>query len=68
MRLNVLNVPGVVPRVCCHRVVGAGLGLVGFNGKGAAGNLDRKARLLKEEGVPCKGTAVDPDASDAVML
>lgn len=39
------------PEVPCHRVVSAALTLGGFNGQRGGDELDRKRRMLVEEGV-----------------
>ena len=45
---NALNKNPYAPAVPCHRVVGSNGSLTGF-----AGGLDKKERLLVEEGVAC---------------
>ena len=45
---NALNKNPYAPQVPCHRVVGSNGSLTGF-----AGGLDKKQRLLNEEGVAC---------------
>ena len=45
---NALNKNPYAPAVPCHRVVGSNGSLTGF-----AGGLDKKQRLLVEEGVAC---------------
>ncbi len=45
------------PHVPCHRVVGSDGKLTGF-----AGGLDKKRRLLRDEGVPMRGERVDLSA------
>ena len=45
---NALNKNPYAPAVPCHRVVGSNGSLTGF-----AGGLDKKQRLLAEEGVAC---------------
>jgi methylated-DNA-[protein]-cysteine S-methyltransferase len=43
------------PRVPCHRVIGADLGLGGFDGCRAGLAVSRKRALLKAEGVEFRG-------------
>ena len=45
---NALNRNPYAPAVPCHRVVGSNGSLTGF-----AGGLEKKRRLLTEEGVEC---------------
>ena len=45
---NALNKNPYAPQVPCHRVVGSNGSLTGF-----AGGLEKKQRLLNEEGVTC---------------
>ena len=47
---NALNKNPYAPAVPCHRVVGSNGSLTGF-----AGGLDKKRRLLKDEGVVFEG-------------
>ena len=47
---NALNKNPYAPQVPCHRVVGSNGALTGF-----AGGLEKKRKLLVEEGVPLKG-------------
>jgi O-6-methylguanine DNA methyltransferase len=51
---NALNKNPFAPMVPCHRVVGADGSLTGF-----AGGLEKKRKLLLEEGVPLKNGKVD---------
>jgi len=51
---NALNKNPYAPGVPCHRVVGSNGALTGF-----AGGLEKKQRMLKEEGVPLKSDKVD---------
>jgi len=51
---NALNKNPYAPIVPCHRVVGANGSLTGF-----AGGLEKKRKLLLEEGVPLKNGKVD---------
>jgi methylated-DNA-[protein]-cysteine S-methyltransferase len=46
---NALNKNPFAPQVPCHRVVGSDGSLTGF-----AGGLEKKRKLLSEEGVPLK--------------
>lgn len=51
---NAMNKNPYAPRVPCHRVVGSDGRLTGF-----AGGLDKKRRLLLDEGVRIVGDRVD---------
>jgi methylated-DNA-[protein]-cysteine S-methyltransferase len=51
---NALNKNPYAPMVPCHRVVGSDGSLTGF-----AGGLEKKRKLLLEEGVPLKNGKVD---------
>src|SRR5207302_3230756 len=51
---NAMNKNPYAPGVPCHRVVGSNGSLTGY-----AGGLDKKLRMLQEEGVPLKSDKVD---------
>jgi methylated-DNA-[protein]-cysteine S-methyltransferase len=51
---NAMNKNPYAPGVPCHRVVGSNGALTGF-----AGGLDKKRKMLKEEGVPVRTDRVE---------
>lgn len=54
---NAMNRNPFAPLVPCHRVVGSDGRLTGY-----AGGLDKKAKMLRDEGIPIKGERVELDA------
>ena len=50
---NAMNKNPYAPGVPCHRVVGSDGSLTGY-----AGGLEKKRKMLEEEGVVCKGNRV----------
>jgi methylated-DNA-[protein]-cysteine S-methyltransferase len=58
---NALNKNPYAPAVPCHRVVGSDGALTGF-----AGGLEKKRKLLENEGIPFAGRKVDLRAGCAL--
>ena len=50
---NAMNKNPYAPAVPCHRVVGSNGSLTGY-----AGGLEKKRKMLEEEGVSCRGDRV----------